>query len=131
VPQRIEQRLGLEQAATAPGIERDRIRPRGNRAFVAPHQQFRAHAPRHLIAEAEHLGKLEAGVNMQQRKRNRRRVKRLLRQPQHHRRVLADGVKHHRPLELRGYLAQDMDAFRLEKAKVAEPRRSGNPRGRW
>jgi hypothetical protein len=75
VPQRIEQRLRLQQSAAALGIERNGICPGGNRSLIAPHQQFRANRPRHLIAKRKHLSKLETRIDMQQRKRNRRREK--------------------------------------------------------
>ena len=38
---------------------------------------------------------------MQQRKRDLARIERLLRQPQHHRRVFADRIQHHGPRKLR------------------------------
>ena len=57
---------------------------------------------------------------MQKGKGNRRRVKGLLRQPQHDGRILADGVEHDGPLELRGHLAQDVDALGLQQAQMAQ-----------
>ena len=86
---------------------------------AAPRQLTRAIASR----KAQHLREFEARIDMQQRKRNRRRIERLLRQPQHHRRVFADGVEHHRPLKLRGHFAQDVDALRLKQAQMAQGRR--------
>ena len=124
VAQRIQQRLRLQQSAAALGVERNGIGARGNGGFVAPDQQLRAHRAGHRIAEGDHLGEFEARIDMQQRKGNRRGIKGLLRQPQHHRRVLADGVKHHRPLELAGHLAQDVDALRLQQAQMAQARES-------
>ena len=85
VAQRVKQRLRLQQPAAALGIENDGIGARGNRRFIAPHQQLRAHRPRHLIAERKHLAKFESGIDVQQRKRNRPWIKGLLRQAQHHR----------------------------------------------
>ena len=52
------------------------------------------------VAELDHLAELVGRVDVQQRERNRPGIERLLRQPQQHRRVLADRVEHHRPLEL-------------------------------
>ena len=49
-------------------------------------------------------------------------MERLLRQPQQHRRVLADRVEHHRPLELGDHLAHDVDALGFERAQVIEAR---------
>ena len=73
------------------------------------------------IAELDHLAELVGGVDVQQRERNRARIERLLREPQHHRGVLADGVEHHRPLEFGDHLAQDVDALGLERAQMIEP----------
>src|SRR5436305_14308738 len=50
---------------------------------------------------------------------------------QHHRAVLAGGIEHHRPLALRDYLAQDVDALGLEPLEMAErgdPRQVASPR---
>ena len=46
---------------------------------------------------------------------------RLLGQPEHDRAVLADGVEHHRVLELGDGFAQDVDALGLERTKMREP----------
>jgi hypothetical protein len=92
--------------------------------FIAPHQQLRANRAGHLIAKGEHLRELEAGVDMQQRKGNRRGIEGLLRQPQHDGRILADGVEHHRPLKLRGHFAQNVNALRFKQAQMAQARRA-------
>ena len=73
------------------------------------------------VAELDHLAELVGGVDVQQRERNRPGIERLLRQAQQHRRVLADRVEHHRPLELGDHLADDVDALGLERAQVVEP----------
>ena len=57
---------------------------------------------------------------MQQRERNRPGMEGLLRQPQQDRRVLADRVQHHRPLELRRHLPQDVDALGFEQTKMTQ-----------
>ena len=64
VAQAIEQRLRLEQAAAALGVERDGVRTGRNRRLIAPHQKLRADRARHLVAKRNHLSKLEAGINM-------------------------------------------------------------------
>ena len=51
-------------------------------------------------------------------KRNLAGMKRLLRQPHHHRGILADGVEHHRPLELGGHFADDVNALGLQGAQM-------------
>ena len=45
---------------------------------------------------------------------------RLLRQMQHHRRILADRIEHHRPLRLGDRLAQDVDALGLEPVEMGQ-----------
>ena len=47
-------------------------------------------------------------------------MKRLHRQPHHHRRVLADRVQHHRVLELGRHLADDVDALGLELLQMRQ-----------
>ena len=130
VAQRIQQRLRLQQSAAALGVERDRIRSRRNCGFIAPDQQLRANGASHRIAEGEHLGEFEAGVYMQQRKRNRRGIEGLLRQPQHDGGILADGVEHDGPLEFRSHLAQYVNALRFQQAQMAQALRGGCARGR-
>jgi hypothetical protein len=66
------------------------------------------------VAEGDHLGKLVAGVDVQQREGNLARVEGLLREAQHDGGILADGVEHHRAGELGDGLAQDEDAFGFE-----------------
>ena len=72
------------------------------------------------VAELDHLAELVGGVDVEQRERDRARVERLLRQPQQDRRVLADRIEHHRPLELGHHLAHDVDAFGLQGAQMVQ-----------
>ena len=51
-------------------------------------------------------------------KRNLARVEGLLRQPHHDRRVLADGIEHHRPGGFRDNFAENMNALGFEGPKV-------------
>ena len=90
---------------------------------VGVDDQPRADLPRVAIAEGDHLAELVGRVDVEQRKRNRRRVERFLREPQHDRRVLADRVEHHRPRELGDDLTDDVEAFGFERAQVVEPLR--------
>ena len=71
------------------------------------------------IAELDHLPELPGRIDVQQREGQPAGVERLLRQPQHDGGVLADRVEHHRPLELGGDLADDVDALGLEGFQVA------------
>ena len=49
-------------------------------------------------------------------KRNGAGIEGLLRQAQHHGRIFADGVQHHRLFELSRHLAKDVNALRLEQS---------------
>ena len=75
--------------------------------------QVQPHLADHLLAETVHLLKFPACIDMQHRKRQLAR-KKALRAVQHHGRILANGIEHHRVAELRSNLANDMDAFRLQ-----------------
>ena len=70
------------------------------------------------VAELDHFMELVGGVDMQQGERKAARVKRLLRQAQHHGRILADGIQHHRPGKLGHHLAKNMDALRLQRPQM-------------
>src|SRR3546814_6510282 len=52
--------------------------------------------------------------------RRRGRVKGLAGEMQHHRRILAHRIEHHRPLGLGDHLAHDVDALRLELLEMGE-----------
>ncbi len=121
--QRVEQRLGLERAAAALRADQKRLRPVGDRLGVGVHDQPRADLGGVPVAELDHLAELVGRVDVQQRKRDRARVERLLREPQQHRRVLADRIEHHRPLELGDHLAHDVNALGLERPEVVVPQR--------
>ena len=92
--------------------------PVGDRLGVGVDDQPRADLGGVAIAELDHLAELVGGVDVQQRERDRARIERLLRQPQQHRRVLADRIEHHRPLELGDHLAHDVDALGLERREM-------------
>ena len=57
---------------------------------------------------------------MQQGKGRRRRVKGLAGQVQHDRRILADGIEHHRVAEFGHHFAHDMDAFGFKLLQVGQ-----------
>ena len=126
--ERVEQRLGLEQPAAALRADEERLRAVGDRFLVGVDDQPRADFLRVPVAELDHLAELVGRVDVQQRERNRARVERLLRQPQQHGRVLADGVEHHRPLELGDDLAHDVNALGFERPQVVQARLSGGGR---
>ena len=96
----------------------ERIDAGGLRVRIDVHDQSQIERRDHLVAEFDHLAKLPRGVDMEQRKRDARRIKRLLRETQHHRAVLADRVQHHRPLAFSDGLAENLDALGLEIFQV-------------
>ncbi len=109
----------------------ERLRAVGDRLLVGVDDQPRADLRGVPVAELDHLAELVGGVDVQQRERNRPGIERLLRQPQQHRRVLADRVEHHRPLELGDHLAHDVDALGLERAQMVQaPHGPAAPRSR-
>ncbi len=79
-----------------------------------PHADIRAKA----VAELHHFAELVGGIDMQQRKRNGGRIKRLLRQAHHHGRIFPNGIEHHGPLKFRRDLTKNMDAFGFEEAEM-------------
>ena len=118
--QPIQQRFGLQQSAAALRAQPERVRAVVDGLAIGVHNQLRADLGRVAIAKLDHLAKLVGGIDMQQRERDRRRMKSLLGQPQQDRRILADGVQHHRPLELGRHLAHNVDAFGFEQTEMAK-----------
>ena len=92
--------------------DQKRLRAVGDRFGVGVDDEPRADLGGVAVAELDHLAELVGRVDVQQRERDRAGIKRLLRQPQQDRRVLADRVQHHRPLELGDHLAHDVDGSR-------------------
>ena len=78
--------------------------------------QLEARLARRAVAELDHLAKLESRIHVQQREGRPGRMERLLRQPQQHGGVLADGVEKGRAGELGGHFAENVDALGFELA---------------
>ena len=72
------------------------------------------------VAVLDDLGEVVPGVDVHQREREAARPEGLLGEAQQDDRVLAAGEQQHRPLELRGDLAHDVDRLGLEDAQVRE-----------
>ena len=72
------------------------------------------------VAVLDHLGEVVARVDVHHRERKLARPERLLGEAQEHDRVLAAGEEEHRPLELGGELAHDVNRLRLELVEVRE-----------
>ncbi len=73
-----------------------------------------------VLAKLDHLAKLPRRVDVHQREGRLGRVERLQRQLDHHGRVLADRVQHDRILELRGHLADDVNALGLQLLQMRQ-----------
>ena len=70
------------------------------------------------VAELDHLGEVVAGVDVHDPERHIAGLEGLAREVQQHDRVLAAAEQQHRPLELRGDLADDVDGLRLEDVEM-------------
>ena len=116
----IEQGGCFEQAAAALCAKANGIGAVGQGLFVAPDLEIEAQRARCVVAELEHLVKLVAGVDMQERKRDGSREKGFLRQAKHDRGVFADRVQHDRLLKFRSNLAEDVDALGFETLEMAQ-----------
>ena len=90
--------------------------PRLSAVLVDMHQQIHAEPRRGLVAKGDHLAEFPGGVDVQQRERRLARRESLVREVQHHARILADRIEHHRVFELGHGLAHDIDRLRLEAA---------------
>ena len=73
-----------------------------------------------LVAQRVHVPELPGRVDMEQREGQRAREERLLGKMQHHRRILADRIEHHRAIGLGDRLAQDVNALGLEPIEMRE-----------
>jgi hypothetical protein len=95
----VEQRGGPQLVARAVGALAHTAGVDG--LLDARDEQAHAELGGPAVAELQHLGEVVPGVDVQERERDARRRKGLLRQPQHDDRVLAAGEQQRRPLELR------------------------------
>jgi hypothetical protein len=125
--ERLFERLRLHDV----GVARRAMAERGDIVAkpvrVGVGDQIKAVPGCHRIAEGDHLGKLPAGIDVQQRKRQLARVKRLQCQMQKHRGILADRVEHHRSFELGCNLTKDVDCLVLERLEMRIERRLAAP----
>jgi hypothetical protein len=116
--QGVEQRASLEQPAAFLGTQPKRVGAIVDGLLVDVNDELGADFLRKPVTELYHFTKLIGRVDVQQGKWDFAGIERLLRQPHHHRRVLADGVEHDGPLKLRCNLAHDENTFGFEEAKV-------------
>ena len=119
--QPVQQRPRLQEAAALlrAELERDWRRPRS-----PPRSGGRAVRPRSTAGYWSRNSIISRNLKLvsmcSRGKGNRAGIERLLRQPQHHGRVFADGIQHHRLRELGSHFADDVDAFRFEGAQVSQ-----------
>ena len=126
---------GLLQALGLPhvGVQRavvERIDATFLRFRILVNQQLHARFRRHPVAQRVHVAKLPGRIDVQQRKWRRRGMEGLARQMQHHRRILADRVQHHRLFGLGDHFPEDVDALgfkalqmrQLHERSLREPR---------
>ena len=92
--------------------------PAGDRVLDRAHDQPFAELGCALVAERDHFRKVVAGVDVQQRKREASRAKRLFGQAQQHQRILAAGEEQGGIAALARDLAQDVDRLGFEPGEV-------------
>jgi hypothetical protein len=74
------------------------------------------------IAKLDHFPELIGGIDVQQRERDGSGMKRLLGQSQHHGRIFANRVQHHRSLKFARDLPKYMNTFGFQSLKMAQRR---------
>ena len=85
--------------------------------------EFRAEFLGEVVAEFDHFLELVGRVDVQQREGKFAGVESLLREADHDRGVLADGVEHHRFGKFGDDLPHNVYAFGFQRAKMAESTR--------
>jgi hypothetical protein len=116
--QRIEERPGLQQTAALLRSEAEGIGSLVDCLRIGVDDQPRTDLRAKPVPELDHFPELIGCIDVQQGKRNRSGMKRLLGQPDHHRGVLADGVQHHRTLEFGGDFPYDVNTFGFQLTEM-------------
>jgi len=98
----------------------ERIDPAFQRLRVLINEQLHARLLRHPVAQGIHVLELPGRVDVEQREGRRRRVEGLARKVQHHGRILAHRIEHHRLFCLGDHLTHDVDAFGLKPFKMGQ-----------
>ena len=112
--------LGLHDVGVVPGPVVEGVDPVSDTIRVGVDDQVEAQLGGGPVPELDHLPELPGGVHVQYRERDLPGEERLAGDVQEYRRVLADGVHHHRALELGDHLAHDVDGLGLQLAQVGE-----------
>ena len=115
----VEQRPDLEPVARGLAIVDDD--PVGDGIVDAGNDDGDAQPVNPIVTGLEHLGEVQAGVDLQHRERDLRRVEGLLGESEHHDRVLATAEHQHRLLELCRDLAEDVDRLRFQLVELTQP----------
>ncbi|RMU78243.1 hypothetical protein ALP24_02204 [Pseudomonas syringae pv. aptata] len=112
--ERLLQALGLHDVGVFGAAVGERVDALCHAIGVDVGDQVQAHFFDHLVAKAIHLLEFPAGIDVHDREWQFTGEECLACQVQHHGRIFADRVQHHRVIELGGDLADDVDAFRLQ-----------------
>ena len=118
LPDRMEQRHCLKCVAAR---LRTRLLPHAppvDRVLHGADGELKLHIGGETFPELDHLGKVVAGVGVKEREGGRCRVERLACEPGQHRRVLPPREEDDRPLELGGYLTEEVDRLGLENPEM-------------
>ncbi len=118
--QRLLQPFGFHDVGMLGAAVHERVNAHRHPFRVFMHQQLAAVGFGGTVAEFVHLTEFPASIHMQQRERQRARIKGFTRQVQHHAGVFTDGVHHDRVSEFSSHFADDMDTFRFELPQVSQ-----------
>ena len=116
--QAVEQGARLQKPAALLRADAERIGAFFNRLLVGVNDQFRPDRRRKLVAELDHFTKLIGRIYVQKGEGNAPRIEGLLRQPDHHGRVLADGIQHDGVLKFGRDFANYLNALSFEKIEM-------------
>ena len=114
--ERLLQRLGLHHLGVQAGAGRERVDAARDAVLVDVHDELQPDRADRFVAEGDHLAEFPGRVDVQQRKWRRRGGEGLEGQMEHDAGVLADGVEHHRTLELGHDFADDVDGLGFKTA---------------
>ncbi len=120
--ERLLQSLRLHHARMHGRTRADRINARSQSLLIDMHDQLKPERMCRAVAESDHIAKFPCRIDMEERERQPARVECLARDVQHHARILADRIEHHRTPECGGHLAHDADQLSF---KLAQMRRQG------
>jgi hypothetical protein len=118
VIQSLLERLRLHHVGVDRGAMRERSDPHVETFLVDVDQEVQPVAPRHLVAERDHLAELPGRIDVKKWERRHGGKECLQGDVKHHRAVFPDRVEHHRTLALCDDLAHDVDALSLEALQV-------------